>query len=244
MKNNNIVMALLAALILVSCGPSENVAPTETALPAFTPTLPPLPVATPTPDDTPRPAPISQAWLDAVHETEGGWKIDNVSFDPDSLVSFPPSHEAKIEDSRRFGPQGEGQVNLQCYGEILLPSGEKVITGLQWWQNIRMTSPSTWEGIGFALGIGIAGGPERGQPYCINTIKGWLETGTYRKSFNLVFEPYQFPSDSDWGKLMTPLAQELTPPTEFWQTGDTSLLPAIDGKPFLLATDFEFIKDE
>jgi hypothetical protein len=237
--------------------------PTETSTPNYTPTPTPIPQVW---LDSVRKvngktAPIlngsklGDEWI-----IEGnGWIIDGVIFDPATLGGFSPDDGIKLDDPRnandplidpRFGSDGVSQVHLRCYGEITLPNGSKVITGFLWFQQTfqprLQDGIPTWEGINYSLGLGLTGGTEAsgGSGPCQTLFTRYLNEGKYDTSFVLVFMeqigtdiPYR---DDVLTSLFTPLLSELTPPDEFWRTGDISLLPKVNEKPFLLATHFGF----
>lgn len=188
-----------------------------------------------------------------------GWIIDSVNFDPATLGGFALDDGTKLDDPRnandplidpRFGSDGVGQVHLRCYGEITLPNGSKVITGFVWFQQnvqpLLENGNPTWEGINYSLGLGLisSGESSGGSGPCQTKFTRYLNEGKYDTSFVLVFMeqigtdlPYR---DDVLTSLFAPLLSELTPPDEFWRTGDISLLPKVNGKPFLLATHFGF----
>ena len=186
-----------------------------------------------------------------------GWVIDNVHFDPATLGGFALDSGLKLDDPRnahdplidpRFGSDGAGQVHLRCYGEITLPNGSKVTTGFVWYQQIfqPLEGIPVWNGNNYLLGLGLTNGTEvsGGSGPCQTLFTRYLEEGKYDSTFALVFLeqigtnlPYR---DDLLSSLFVPLLSELTPPDEFWKTGDISLLPEVNGKPFLLATHFGF----
>lgn len=189
-----------------------------------------------------------------------GWVIDNVNLDPATLRGFSPDNGNKLDDPRnaqdalidpRFGSEGEGQVHLRCYAEITLPNGSKVSTGFQWFQQTFQPQLSegipTWWGIGYSLGLGSfeSTEPSGGTGPCQTLFTRFIDEGKFDTSFTLVFLE-QIANDVPYrdgyllSSLFTPLLSELTPPDEFWQTGNINLLPKVEGKPFLLATHFGF----
>ena len=253
MKLKSIVIVPLVIFILASCTPAVEIIPTETAIPTFTPTITitPLPTATSTPDFTPTPTAIPQAWLNSVKEFEGkfvwknegkGWIIDGVTFEPTSLFEFPYDNQPGGDKEPRFQSEGDKHVQLRCYGEITLPNGSKVITGFDWFHathQVQYGDQNLWQGLNYLLGSGVGNSGETGHGYCLNVIKRLLEEGKYDTSFTLVFNvPEKIVSPGD--ELLNPLITELSPPVEFWQSGDISLLPKLMDKPFLLATHFLF----
>ncbi len=255
MKIKNIVAVLIVGFILASCSPAAKVVPTETAILTFRPTVTvtPLPTITSTPDYTPTPTPIPQAWLDSVKEFEGildpvqeiegkGWLIEGVTFDPASLFEFPYDNQPGGDEEPRFPSDGDKHVQLRCYGEINLPNGSKVITGFDWFHathQVQYGDQNLWEGLNYLLGMGAGASPATGGGYCPNVIKRRIEQGKYDTSFTLVFNvPENIVNPRD--ELLNPLTMALSPTTEFWQSGDISLLPKVMNKPFLLATSFIF----
>lgn len=188
-----------------------------------------------------------------------GWFIDNVTFDPTNLGGFGLDSGMKLDDPRnandplvdpRFGSDGAGQVHLRCYGEITLPNGFKVTTGFVWFQltfqPLLSEGIPTWNGNNYSLGLGLINSTEQsgGSGPCQTLFTRFVDEGKFDTTFALVFMEQigtNLPNRDDLlTSLFVPLLSELTPPDEFWQTGDISLLPKVNGKPFLLATHFGF----
>ena len=255
MKLNSIAIVPIVFFMLVSCVSAVEIIPTETVIPTFTPTttITPLPTATSTLEFTPTPTSIPQAWLNSVKEFEGevdliqeiegkGWIIEGVTFDPASLFEFPYDYQPGGDDEPRFHVDEDKHVQLRCYGEITLPNGSKVITGFDWFHathQVQYGDQNLWEGLNYLLGMGAGASPEIGGGYCSIVIKSRFEQGKYDTSFTLVFNvPVKIVNPRD--ELLNPLIMALSPPIEFWQSGDISLLPKVMNKHFLLATSFLF----
>lgn len=254
MKNLPILI-LLAASLLVAC--SQHVTVTQAALPA--PTL--LPTNTkpstatiiPSPEltNTPAPTPIPQVWLDSVQEVEGdGWKITDIVFDPNNIVAFPAEYESSIEESPyygkdlipspHYGAQGKGETLISWMARVKLPTGQEVLTGVMYWQRDQVSpTKGLWEGNKLYLGdIGTAYSIQPTAMGALTSINNRMEQGDYSTSVDIVYEtnmPAGIKAD-----VLAPVIAALSPPLEFWRTGNIALLPKINGEPFLLATELVF----
>ena len=236
MKIKEIFTVLFTSFILASCAPKIEVAQTETAYPTFTPTVTvmPLPTATPTPIE------VAGAKLLPFIEADGngGWSINKAALDPNNVVGFSADNEPGGGTYPAYGPEGAGETSIRCIAEITTPSGEKVTTGLIYWQRLTQINPATWNGIRYILGEGLGRTTQPGKVGCTNLVNSNIEGGRYTTSMNLIYNPNTMMADAL--SMMTPIIAELAPPPEFWTTGNIALLPKVNGKPFLLITDASF----
>jgi len=236
MKFKSIVIVPIVIFILASCAPVVEIIPTETAIPIFTPTITitPLPTAISTPTE------VAGAKLLPFIESDGkgGWTINKSQLDPNNVVGFSADNEPGGGTYPAYGPEGAGETSIRCIAEITTPSGEKVTTGLIYWQRLTQINPETWNGMRYILGEGLGQTTQPGKVGCVNVVNSNIESGSYTRSINLVYSPNIMMADAL--SMMTPIIAELAPPPEFWDTGNIALLPKVEGKPFLLITEATF----
>jgi len=230
--------------------------PTERATAAIMPTpvqstvtsLPTLPVATASPQSTPTLTSLQQEWLSSVTEDSSGrWLVEGATFDQNSVTSFDP--EYKAGNPPTFGPPGVGELHLRCYGEIKFKTGSTALIGLEWWSKV---TPAQEEKIGwlgrdhmFILGGYIDDGNSIAEPqreHCLDI----FSANIFTTQSTITIDLYSFSGNNPDGRTQI-LAEAadleaawnvLTPPIEFWRTGDVNLLPRLFGKPFLMIYDF------
>jgi len=257
MKIKNIVAVLIVGFILASCSPVAKVIPTETVILTFTPTVTvtALPTVTSTPDYTPTPTTIPEVWTDSVQEIDGGgWKITGIIFDPNNIVAFPAEYESGIKESPyygkdivpspHYGEQGKGETLISWMARVKLPTGQEVLTGIMYWQRDQVSpTKGLWEGNKLYLGnIGISYSTQPTAMGALTSINNRMTQGDYSSSVDILYEtniPAGIKAD-----ILAPIIIALTPPIEFWETGNVNLLPKINDEPFLLATELVFNKNK
>lgn len=230
---------LIVSFLLIACAtPAQETSEVSTIEPSVVPTSTSTSSKTPTAEATKE---VSNL-VEFIKQEGSGWKIEGATFDQINLVAFPaddePGNHTNKDKKVKFGLDGPGQLNLNCYGEVTLPSGEKVLTGFLWWKQGDKLASGSAGGHQYLLGMGSLSGAEPFTMFCKNAVDLWLKEGKFNTTLSLMFNPTNNNGlDPDF---FTSALTRLEPPAEFWITGDINLLPKVDGKPFFLSTDFAF----